>query len=79
MTIFKQKSNLTFSYFGCTVLLHEFGTKLSEIDSAPFYLCGLSGIISVRRFLSVVTVSVCLSNLQLHGASDGLMVLGVAL
>ena len=79
VTIFKQKSNMTFPYFGCAVLLHEFGTKLSEIDTAALYICGLSGIISVRRFLSVVTVSVCLSNLQLHGASDGLMVPGVAL
>ena len=30
VTIFKQKSNMTFPYFGCTVLLHEFGTKLSD-------------------------------------------------
>ena len=48
-------------------------------DSATFYLCGLSGIISIHRFLSVATVSVCLSDLWLHWGSDGLMALGVSL
>lgn len=48
-------------------------------DSATFYLCGLSGIISIHQFLSVVIVSVCLSDLRLHGGSEGLIALDVAL
>lgn len=67
---------MTFSYFECS----NCGCLSLEpncLGFCHFFLCGLSGIISIHRFLSACTECVPFRSPR-HWGSDGLMALGAA-